>query len=522
MRAAALLLCLPLLAGLPGCASIRDHRAVQKPESHAIAQDVPGQLQKLAYRSGQANPKDSRFVLLDSGLDALAARLWLAEKAEKTLDVQYYIFHGDQTGALVAEALMKAADRGVRVRILLDDIYTHQHEEGMLAVDSHPNIEIRLFNPFYYRGGDPLLQLGQFLNDDRLNRRMHNKLFVADNQFAISGGRNIGDEYFLADGKLDFIDLDVLTSGPVVADLSSSFDDYWNSEAVVPARAMPYYKEARAKLPAIKQVLDTYRNELESSDYGKKLKSRDFESGLLSGKLPAYTGKAQVIVDPPDKVDGDTHVSDLLMGQFAGLGLSPKKEILVISPYFIPGKVGMDWFAYLRSRGTRVRVLTNSMAASDVPLVHSGYARYREDLLDMGVELHELKPLANSSPKKTRITGSGSSRSSLHAKSFVFDREKAFIGSFNFDPRSVLLNTELGLIIDSPAVAEKVAEMTELAMSPSYSHRLSLKRDQGETKIIWTSQAGNNEVITDTEPNTTWWDRMKLEFFMLLPIEGIL
>ncbi len=511
-----------MLACLHGCASINDNRAAQRVESHAIPQDTPSALQKLAHKPNPEHLKESAFVLLDSGLDALAARLWLANKAEKTLDVQYYIFHGDKTGALMAEALIRAAERGVRVRILLDDIYTHEHEAGILAIDSQPNIEIRLFNPFYYRGGDPLLQLGQFLNDNRLNRRMHNKLLVADNQFAITGGRNVGDEYFLANNELDFVDLDVMASGPVVGDLSNSFDAYWNSEAVVPARALPRYKEARSKLPEIKEALNKHRGELETSEYGQKLKSQGFEERLLAGKLPAYTGEARVIVDPPEKVDGDTHLSELLMGQFAGLGLSSKDELIVISPYFIPGRVGMDWFAYLRAKGTRVRILTNSMAASDVPLVHAGYARYRADLLGMGVELHELKPLPNASPKKTRITGSGSSRSSLHAKSFVFDREKVFIGSFNFDPRSVLLNTELGLIIDNPKAAQKVAQMAELGMSPAYSHRLSLKRNQGESSILWTSKAGTNEVVVDTEPNTTWWDRLKLDFFMLLPIEGIL
>jgi putative cardiolipin synthase len=245
-----------------------------------------------------------------------------------------------------------------------------------------------------------------------------------------------------------------------------------------------------------------------------------FEQRLMSGKLPSYLGEASAIVDPPEKVGGDTHVSDLLLGQLAGLGLAAKNEMLVISPYFVPGKLGMDWFAYLRAHGARVRVLTNSMAASDVPVVHAGYARYRKDLLDMGVELHELKPLPNSSPKKTRIVGSGSSRSSLHTKSFVLDRERVFIGSFNFDPRSALLNTELGLMIKSPAAAGKVAEMAEQVMAPAYSHRLSLKNEHGQSGILWSSRTDKNEVVTDTEPNTTGWERFKLELLMLLPLEG--
>jgi putative cardiolipin synthase len=515
-----LLGCCLLLTGLHGCASIDIDRAAQRSVSHAIPQDTPSQLQKLAWKPSTGNQKESSFVLLDSGLDALAARLWLAEKAEKTLDVQYYIFHGDKTGALVAEALMKAAERGVRVRVLLDDIYTHEHEAGILAMDSHPNIEIRLFNPFYYRGGNPLLQLGQYLKENRLNRRMHNKLFAADNQFAITGGRNIGDEYFVAHDELSFVDLDVMASGPIVADLSASFDSYWASEAVVPARALPGYKEARNKLPALKEALKRRKAEIDGMDYGRELKSVLFEQRLMSGKLPGYQGEASVIADPPEKVDGDTHVSSLLLGQLAGTGLSAKKEMLVVSPYFIPGRLGMDWFAYLRGQGARVRVLTNSLAASDVPIVHAGYAWYRKDLLSMGVELHELKPLPNASPQRTRIVGSGSSRSSLHTNSMVFDRERVFIGSFNFDPRSALLNTELGLVINCPAAAEKVAAMAEQVMAPAYSHRLSLKNEHGQSSILWSSRTDKHEVVTDTEPNTTWWQRVKLNLLMLLPIEG--
>jgi putative cardiolipin synthase len=507
-----------LLAVLHGCASIDIDRAARRSVSHAIPQDTPSTLQKLAHKPSAANPKESSFVLLDDGLDALAARLWLAEKAEKTLDVQYYIFHGDKTGALLGEALIKAADRGVRVRVLLDDIYTHRHESGILAVDSHPNIEVRLFNPFYYRSGDPLIQLGQFLHDDRLNRRMHNKLFAADNQFAITGGRNVGDEYFVAHEAFSFVDLDVLASGPVVADLSASFDAYWASEAVVPARALPGYKEARSRLPALKEALQRGKTELDNSDYGRELKAIQFEARLRSGKLPAHLGTADVIADPPEKVEGDTPVSELLVGQLAGLGLSARKEMLVISPYFVPGKVGTDWLGYLRARGARVRVLTNSLAASDVPVVHAGYASYREGLLNLGVELYELKPLPNTSPKKSRIVGSGSSRSSLHTKSFVFDRERVFIGSFNFDPRSALLNTELGLVINSKAAAEKVAGMAERAMDPLYSHRLSMRKTEGGSEIIWTSRTDRGDIATDDEPNTTWWERLKLRLLMLLPI----
>jgi putative cardiolipin synthase len=512
--------CAAMLAGLHGCASINTDRAAMRPPSQAISRDTPSQLQMLAHKPDPATPAESSFVLLDSGLDALAARLWLAQKAEKTLDVQYYIFHGDKTGALVAQALMEAAERGVRVRILLDDIYTHRHEADIMALYSHPNIEVRLFNPFHFRGGNPLLQLGQYLRDERVNRRMHNKLFAADNQFAITGGRNVGDEYFVAHDDFSFVDLDVLASGPVVGELSRSFDAYWASEAVIPARALPGYKLARHRLPALKVALQNKKDELEQTDYGRELQSVRFEQRLLSGELPAYLATARVVADPPEKVEGNTPASQLLVGQLSGLGTDTRQEVIVVSPYFVPGKMGVGWMGYMRARGIRVRVLTNSLAASDVPVVHAGYAKYRKALLELGVELYELKPLPNASPRKTRIIGSGSSRSSLHTKSLVFDREKVFIGSFNFDPRSAWLNTELGLVIESREIAGKVAEMAERAMGPDFSHQLSLKNSGDKTAIVWRSRTDRREFVTDTEPNTSWWKRRWVDFLTLLPIES--
>jgi putative cardiolipin synthase len=350
---------------------------------------------------------------------------------------------------------------------------------------------------------------------------MHNKLFIADNQFGITGGRNIGDEYFQAHEEFGFIDLDVLTSGPVVDEMSKAFDDYWNSNAVVPVRAIPGYKRARQQLPALGEALSNARKSMAATPYWKALQARPLSAQFQSGEFYWLDGVAHAVVDPPEKIDGGSHISDLLLGQMIGLRVDPEEELMIVSPYFVPGKIGMDWLAYLRSRNVNIKVLTNSLAANDVPLVHAGYARYREPLLEMGVELFELKPLPNTSPKRKNLAGSGSSRSSLHAKTFVFDRKRAFIGSFNFDPRSALLNTELGLVIDSPIIAEIVALMSEQGMAPLNSHRLSLSNSKdGKNRIVWTSETDQGPVGTDGEPNATRWQRFMMDVLMLLPIEG--
>ena len=505
---------------LGGCSTLKDKYIDQREPSHALPRETPTRLGQLAYTPPEDLPDASGFILLDSGMDALSSRLWLAGQAEKTLDIQYYIFHGDKTGAVVADALLQAAKRGVRVRVLLDDIYTHKNETDILALDSQPNMEIRVFNAFRHRGSNPFVRLSQFFVDgDRLNRRMHNKLFIADNQFGITGGRNIGDEYFQAHEEFGFVDLDVLTSGSVVAEMSQAFDDFWNSQAVVPVRAIPGYNKARQQLPRLGEALSSARKSMEATPYWKELQARPLSAQMQSGEFLWLDGIAHTVFDPPDKIDGDSHISDLLLGQLIGLRVDPEEELLIVSPYFVPGKIGMDWFAYLRARNVKVKVLTNSLAANDVPLVHAGYARYREPLLEMGVELFELKPLPNTSPKKKNLAGSGSSRSSLHAKTFVFDRRRAFIGSFNFDPRSALLNTELGLVIDSPIIAEIVALMSEQGMAPLNSHRLSLQGKDGEKKIVWTSETNQGPVGTDGEPNATRWQRFMMEMLMLLPIE---
>ena len=406
-------------------------------------------------------PGESGFHLLHGGHAALAARLALAQRATRTLDVQYYLFHNDTTGKLVAAALLAVAERGVRVRLLVDDIDTAHKELRLATPNAHPNIQVRLFNPFHTRSTNLFVKGWQALREHvRLNRRMHNKVFIADNQLGITGGRNIGDEYFNAHHDLAFVDLDVVAAGAIVDELSQSFDQYWNSDAAVPASALPV-DASDIRLQRAIRFLQAFRAQHLDSEYGRALTAADPIPKLLTGQLPLHIARADLIVDPPDKV---------LIGQLAGLSIKPTRRALIVSPYFVPGATGMAYFEYWRSQGVQVDVLTNAYAASDVPVVHAGYANYRIPLLEAGINLYELKPVSEPTGERLRDLGSGSSRASLHAKTFIFDDEHVFIGSFNFDPRSALLNTEMGLVIHSPELSRQVTAIAQDAMRPERSY----------------------------------------------------
>ena len=509
---------------LAGCAPTLNLDA-NRPLSHALSRDAASPM-KAQLATG-IPPGESGFHLLQGGHAALAARLALAQRATRTLDVQYYLFHNDTTGKMVAAALLAAADRGVRVRLLIDDIDTADKELGLATLNAHPNIQVRLFNPFHTRSTSLLVKGWQALRESvRLNRRMHNKVFIADNQLGITGGRNIGDEYFSADSKLAFVDLDVLAAGAIVDALSRSFDEYWNSEAAVPASALPV-SATDSRLQRTTRRLQAFRAQQLDSDYGRALTAADPVPGLLRGTTPWRIARADLIVDPPDKVlnRGDS-TSQLLIGQLAGLWINPTRHVLIVSAYFVPGATGMAYLDYWRSQGVQVDVLTNAYAASDVPIVHAGYANYRIPLLEAGVKLYELKPVAEPIGGRLRDLGSGSSRASLHAKTFVFDDAHVFIGSFNFDPRSALLNTEMGLVIHSPELAREVTDMAEDAMRPERSFRLRLvveRTKQGVSKHLqWHDTHLGNARTFDVEPETTPIQRGLLRVLQALPIEGYL
>ncbi|MHB0974105.1 MAG: phospholipase D family protein [Thiobacillus sp.] len=515
---------LAALLSLAGCASTLNLDA-SRPPSHAVSSLADSPLKdRLAAR---IPPGESGFHLLQGGHAALAARLALAQRATRTLDVQYYLFHNDTTGKMVAASLLAAADRGVRVRLLIDDIDTADKELGLATLNAHPNIQVRLFNPFHTRSTSLLVKGWQALRERvRLNRRMHNKLFIADNQLGITGGRNIGDEYFAADDQLAFVDLDVVAAGAIVDAMSQSFDAYWNSEAAVPAAALPVSASVK-RLQRTIRMLTRFRARQLDSDYGRALTAADPIPGLLRGSIPWHIAPADLIVDPPEKVLKRSESSSrLLMGQLAGLGVNPTRHALIVSAYFVPGATGMAYLEYWRSQGVQVDVLTNAYAASDVPIVHAGYANYRIPLLEAGVNLYELKPVAEPVGGRLRDLRSGSSRASLHAKTFVFDDEHVFIGSFNFDPRSTLLNTEMGLVIHSPEIAREVTAMAKDAMRPERSFRPRLVAETVDRKIVrhlqWRDVHQGAERTFDHEPETTPIQRGLLRALQALPLEKYL
>ncbi|MCA1925369.1 MAG: phospholipase D family protein [Thiobacillus sp.] len=516
-----------LLAGLllamilAGCAPTLD-LAIERVPSRALPATADTPIK--AGLAAQLPAATSGFHLLADGDAALAARLALANRAQRTLDVQYYLFHHDDSGKWVAAALLDAAARGVRVRVLIDDIDTADKELGLATLNAHPNIEVRLFNPFHTRSVNPLVKGWQALTESvRLNRRMHNKAFIADNQIGITGGRNIGNEYFDANPDHVFVDLDLLAAGPIVDAMSRSFDAYWNSEAATPAAALPV-RVSRDRLARATARLRGFSAARAASAYGRRVLAADPLPALLAGDRRWIQAPADLIVDPPDKaLNPDMPPSELLIGQLAGLWIDPTRRALIVSPYFVPGPMGMAYFRYWRHTGVDISVLTNAYSASDVPLVHAGYANYREALLEAGVELFELKPVADPIGGRLRDLSRGSSRASLHAKTFVFDDRHVFIGTFNFDPRSAVLNTEMGIVVHSAELARQVTAIAQDAMQPERSYALELETQtvdlQRGRRLLWRDRHQGSARTQTVEPDTSPMQRGLLRVLRALPIE---
>jgi putative cardiolipin synthase len=464
-----------------------------------------------------AHPGRSGIYALRDAREAFVARACLAEAADRFLDVQYYIWHKDMTGTLLFEALHAAADRGVRVRLLLDDNNTAGLDTIVAALDSHPNIEVRLFNPLAIRRPRALNYLTDFR---RLNRRMHNKSFTADNQATIIGGRNVGDEYFGATDGVLFADLDVLAVGPVVNEVSSSFDLYWASgSSYAIDRLLPAVTPAaREELVSAARRID---RSAEAVAYTNGLRRSSFTRQLTQGTLQLEWALTRMVSDDPAKGLGLAAPEALLSEKLRQCLGEPATELELVSPYFVPTAAGVAWFVGLARRGVKIQVLTNALEATDVPAVHAGYAKRRKALLKAGVTLYELRRASQAGPSKParRMGGSGSSSgSSLHAKTFSVDCARVFIGSFNFDPRSAKLNTEMGFVIESPALARQI-DTAFRSRVPIDAYEVCLS-DKGQ--IYWIERREGELVRHDREPGTSVWQRTLVRFLSVLPIEWAL
>ena len=447
---------------------------------------------------------DCGVYRLDSGRDALGIRLGLIDCAERSIDIQSYLIRDDVSGNLIGLRLVAAAERGVRVRLLMDDALTHDIDAGLLSIDDHPSIEVRVFNPFPRRRSRLISFIANF---NVLNRRMHNKSFTIDNQVTIVGGRNLADEYFLSGGKTEFIDEDLLAIGSVVDDVSDGFDEYWNAREAIPISvfdSMVAHSSIAESMEQGRQYIEQHANAQFLADVDGSLALE-----LLQKTLPMLPADAAVVLDYPDKIrllpPRPASITTVFLQQMVA---AAQEELIVISPYFVPEKQGVEFFGSLVERGVRVVIISNSLASTNHSSVHAVYARYRKPLLKRGIELYELRPQIDTLNTTTTVT--------LHSKIAVVDRLRLFVGSFNLDPRSLYLNTEMGLVVDSEQLAGEMAtSIVEALPDNAYQLQLSPKG-----RLQWLLRAsGGNEIIT-TEPMTTWWRRFWTRLMSYLPIEG--
>jgi len=481
--------------------------------SYALDDTADSPIAKKVLPEAVAHPGKSGFALLGDGIEALAARILLMEDATRSIDAQYYFVLDDITGNLFIRGLLAAADRGVRVRLLIDDIATQGYGPGMAALDAHPNFEIRIFNPFS-------LRTGRYLNVRdyaRVNRRMHNKSFIVDNQAIIVGGRNIGDEYFSAREDMNFADMDVLGVGPVAQQGSVVFDAFWNDRHSLPVSALLAPQEdPEAGMLALRARIEEKLLELESTPYAAAFVDTELQLLTGRGKKRLSWVPYKLASDPPSKAWDDKDSDNKLLSPIKGVITDARSELILISPYFVPRNAGIVEFEKLRSRGVDVRILTNSLASTDVSAVHAGYAPARKPLLKMGAKLYEVR--ADAHVKGTNRGGIEGSRASLHTKGFIVDRHTVFFGSFNFDPRSAHINTEMGIFMEAPEMAEELAGAFIGGVERgNQTYEVVLNE---RNQLRWLDKHDGMVDRLTKEPQTSFWNRFVAGFFRILPIRG--
>lgn len=511
INAGTIWLALTMFGALAGCATPKPPDTGGRPASVALAAQQSTALGKEAAKYRARHRGQSGFSLVTTGRDAYLDLTALVALAQKTLDLQYYIWRADGTGREMLAAVVDAAERGVRVRLLLDDMDLSWKDGELETLNALPNVEVRVFNPFSSRD----VGLVDLVFDyDRVNHRMHNKVFVADNSIALLGGRNVGDQYFSVDEAGNYRDLDLYTIGPIVGEISRSFDDFWNSAWSVPIakldkseRPAPTFDDMRRMLIAAEKTPESPFEDLDQVRDRPMQRVRQTLDGLI------WTAKAELLVDRANKPA--TEESKLLQEARAELRGTVKKDMLLETAYLIPGDRGVKRLCARVEQGVRVRILTNSFASNDVITAYAGYRKFREPLLRCGVELYEMR--ADAGFVKTDWNWvKPTSAAYLHTKAAVLDGRDIVIGSFNMDPRSINLNTEIALLVRSPELAADVSRFIEDGMAVTNAYRLALEDGQ----VVWIGGDEKEQKRLEEEPGGDMWRSFVSSVLSLLPIEG--
>ncbi len=512
MRVILLLIVLSTL----GCSTMPRGSASPKTPSFALERPEDTRLGRQFLAASERHQGESGYHIINSGIDGFVTRIQMIDAAERTIDAQYFIFRGDKTGLLIAEALERAAARGVRVRILVDDGDTVAGDQKILALGQESNIEVRIFNPFDYRGHNAVLRRVDFLfHKGRLDYRMHNKLMIVDNSVALVGGRNIGAQYFQVEPDSQFADDDAFAAGVIAAKLSKTFDSYWNSEFAVPSTSLPLPKERSAE-PKV-SFADG------GADYRARIASGKPLQDLMADDAALHWATAAVVCDSPDKKDVEQRKKRgrLMAPEVTRAMREADTELLIVSPYFVPSESEMTLLGELRERNTRVRILSNSLESAPALAAQSGYDKFRIRLLQSGAQLYEVRALLSSD------RGSGQTRTisrygtyGLHAKLYVMDRERLYIGSMNYDQRSWQINTEVGLLIQNRELAEEVAKRFEAMVSPKAAYQVFLDIDsKGREHLRWKTEMDQRQIELTREPSRGFWQRTKVQLLELLPLD---
>jgi putative cardiolipin synthase len=497
-----------MLFTVAGCATLSFDQPRETSHSILDVTDTRAGLAVSEWKAGRENQngKESGFFPLQEGMDALGARLRLAEIAEKSIDLQYFLMKNDTAGAVLTQALLAAADRGVRVRFLLDDVFTTAPDRAFLLMHQHPNIQVRLFNPISRYGFKGVNYVGDFR---QANRRMHNKSFTVDNSISIVGGRNIADEYFQLKHDSVFIDFDMLVIGPVVREVSKSFDQYWNHERALPIEHVAQNKKGET-LDEIRSLISDQLEDIYKEVYADALSSELLQD-LIANRRPYFPANARIMADSPDKLINRIDREHMrLANDLREVILSAEKEVFIITPYYVPGDRGVDLVRQLEQQGVRVVIVTNSLASNNHVPVHGAYSRYRKDVLQAGAELYETRLNA---AREIPGNENGPDNLTMHTKAFLIDDRYLFVGSLNADPRSIEINAEMGLLIDSPELMERMTTGGEARLAAiAYEVKLN-----DRNKLEWHGLIDGKPVVRTKDPDTSLFRRFSAWFLKIVP-----